>query len=148
MIVPVFHGEILKGILTVPPAEKEKMAQYVSSLRDGMVDVIVRLPISNRSEKQNSYYWGVIVALISQESGMGADAVHEFLKQQCGMKHEVVFAGRSGQAIAQVVPRSTTTYTTGEMEDYNLRCRTWASEFFGSMEKPFLIPLPNECLSE
>ena len=144
---PLFRGEVRTGKLELSEGVRASMAAYLISL-SGLVDVIIRPPVYDRSDKQNKYYWGVIVKLVSQESGMSTDAVHEFLKHEHGLKHEVSLIGRKLNSVIMAVPKSTTLYSTGEFEDYALRCRTWASEFFGSADKPFIIPLPNEVVIE
>lgn len=86
-----------------------------------------------RSERENRYYWPVVVGIISDETGNSPNAVHEFLKFTHGTKEVINVKGIEFHA-----PKSTTQMTTGEFEDYMSRCRVWASE------QGIFIPLPNE----
>jgi len=62
--VPVFNGSVTKGNLSV----EGRYYKYLLSL-EGAVEVIVRKPKKSRSNPENRYYWGVVVDLISEETG-------------------------------------------------------------------------------
>ncbi len=86
-----------------------------------------------RSERENKYYWPVVVGIISDVTGNSPNVVHEFLKSEHGSKQVALFNGKEFH-----VPKSTTEMLTTEFEDYMSRCRVWASE------QGWFIPLPNE----
>lgn len=86
-----------------------------------------------RSNQESRYYWGVIVAMIAEETGYTDEEVHEFLKTKF-LKKEMLI-GRDHLAIGV----STATLTTVEFEKYCSEVRQWASA-----ELSLYIPLPSE----
>lgn len=86
-----------------------------------------------RSNQESRYYWGVIVAIISEETGYTDEEVHEFLKTKF-LKKEMLI-GRDHLAIGV----STATLTTEEFEKYCSEIRQWSS-----LELSLYLPLPNE----
>jgi hypothetical protein len=97
---------------------------------------------NKRSTDQNRYYWGVVVSiwrgLFRDEWGdiLSLDETHERLKELFGHKDERVIVS-TGEL--KYITRSTTTYTTTEMMEYQTRCQREAFEMFGAH-----IPDPNE----
>lgn len=88
---------------------------------------------AKRSLNQNSYYWGVVVTILADETGYTIDEVHQelggmFLRYQ-----------KSGKEFT----RSTATLDTLEFELYLERCRKWAWN-----DMNITIPLPNEVTEE
>jgi len=82
-----------------------------------------------RSEKQNRYYWGIVLKIMSLETGYTKDEMH----QELGEKF------RAYEAHGRTFIRSTTDYNTLEMEEYLATVRR-----FASMALNIYIPLPNE----
>ena len=70
----------------------EKFYQYVMSLPDGFLELIIRKPQSLRSLKMNAYYWGVPVILVKDKineaygRNYSLEQIHEQLKEQHGVK--------------------------------------------------------------
>ena len=97
---------------------------------------------NKRSNQQNKYYWACIVeiwrGLFRDEWGdiLSPEETHERLKELFGHKNERVIVS-TGEV--KYITRSTTTYTTMEFMEYELRCRNEAFEMFGAH-----IPEPNE----
>lgn len=125
-ITPIFAGDLYQGKLDIH--DKEDFKKYLNSIY-GQVEVIVRRKRSQRSLKENDYYWGVVVKLIADYTGMLDEEAHEalkwkFLRKQTG-KMETV--------------RSTASLSTKEMEDYLEKIRVWTLTDLG-----LKIPLPNE----
>lgn len=83
-----------------------------------------------RSDKQNAYYWGVVLQEIALYTGHDPDEVHEAM----GLKFRLIGDPYFGASI-----RSTTSFSTVEMEDYLEHIRAWAL-----VELDLTIPLPNE----
>jgi len=82
-----------------------------------------------RSNQQNRFYWGVIVKMISDETGNSVDETHGYL----GLKFRIM----RDKKLPYV--RSTTDLSTVEFEEHNEEIRRWAVEFLN-----LNIPLPNE----
>lgn len=114
------------------------------------VTVTIERFYKKRSNKQNRYYWGVIVEhwrnLIRTEWGeiWQTDEVHDFLK--CNLNSQVFVDEQTGELALNPLtnevirkPKSTTKNTTFSQEEYHEACRQLAWEMFQAN-----IPLPNE----
>lgn len=91
----------------------------------------------DRSSNQNRYYWGIIIALLSDHTGYSTDEMHEackhkFLKRVISVDWEDI-----------EITTSTTDLTTAQFEDYCKQIREWAA-----VKLQMFIPLPNESLYE
>lgn len=88
----------------------------------------------NRSNNQNSYYWGVVLKLISEHTGYTPEELHDILKYK--------FLGVEDKKILNEtvkVLKSTTKLNTLQFEEYLQRVRDWAQTKLN-----VFIPLPNE----
>jgi len=127
-IYPNFFGEIKNGeIIWEKPQQRD---YYLKSLGTRKIVELLKPPRKPRSNNQNSYYWGVILELISQETGMTPDESHEamkllFLKKRVSEKLWTI--------------RSTSTLNTLEFEEYLENVKR-----FASLELNIIIPDPNE----
>lgn len=88
---------------------------------------------TSRSNPQNRYYWGVVIDILSNELGYTPEEIHEILRQKFLTRKALV------KDEEFVIPISTTTLTTVEMENYLTKIREWASLYSG-----IYIPEPNE----
>lgn len=87
-----------------------------------------------RSVEQNSYYWGIIVQMLSDYLGNTPQEMHDILKYLHNPK-EITLP--DGQTVRE--GESTTKLDTKEAEAYFERIRIWAQQ-----DLNFIIPLPNE----
>lgn len=123
------------------------VAETIRQLLRRMEGKRLRLKISRwtrqRSDRQNRYYWGVVVEMVWQmflEYGndMTKEEVHDFLKgPEVGALFTEVMDPRGE---IHRVPLSTTKLTTVSWEDYMTKCRAWAARM------GLQIPEPNEVL--
>lgn len=100
------------------------------------VELVIREHKKTRSNRQNAYYWGVVVAMIAEQSGNRSPrSVHEDLSEYFGLKEERenIFGEVS------IITVSTTRYNTKQFEEYLEKLRLFALDFYG-----INIPLPNE----
>lgn len=106
-------------------------------------DILIKVSLltEKRSNKQNAYYWGVIIPIIQEllENSQGVlltkKETHEFLKSQFN------YTERVNENTGEILnfPKSTTENTKKEMEDYHEKIRRFSEEWFNVK-----IPLPNE----
>jgi len=82
-----------------------------------------------RSEKQNRYYWGVVLKIMGDDIGYLPDECHQLMGKQF-LKYE---------SKGEWFIKSTTKLKTGEMEEYLENVRR-----FAAMELHINIPTPNE----
>lgn len=133
MITPIFEGNVDKnGELVIK--DREMLRKYlVINLREKDVDVSVKPHKKQRSLKENSYYWGVIVRLVADEMGVLDDEAHDYLKALF-LKKGVEINGKRYEVV-----RSTTSLSTTEFEYFVSKARIWASTELG-----LNIPEPNQ----
>lgn len=84
---------------------------------------------TERSIRQNAYYWSVVVGSVARVLEYTPEKTHEALRWK--------FLPHRGQVLP--VAESTADLSTLEFEEYLSRVRTWASVSLGCF-----IPLPNE----
>lgn len=87
----------------------------------------------NRSDRQNRYYWGIVVREVASHTGYTDEEAHEILKHL--FLSRVALIGEGSVTIA----RSTKHLNTVEFEEYLSKVRQWASR-----ELSVYLPLPNE----
>lgn len=104
---------------------------FLLSLAGEEVDVQIGKHYKPRTEKENRYYWGVIIPIVAEEIGEeNKDIVHSSLQ---------VAVGHSKKVLNREVPLGTSDLSTAEFEEYATKARMFASKFLN-----VYIPLPNE----
>lgn len=133
--VPKFTARQEAGNLII--ADSYRFRKYVETLGDGELEIVVRGAKSDRSNPQNRYYWGVVISLIADHTGVDQMDLHEILKNKF-LREVVCFQTKTGKQL-EIVGRSTTELKTNEFEEYLAQVRAWAGAELG-----IAIPLPNE----
>lgn len=128
---PIFQCKVENNDLKLSP----ELREYLLNLEGNEVDVTVEKHRNKRSLQQNSYYFGVVIKILSDELGYSRDEMHDVLKGK--------FLGELKKVGKTVIhySRSTTSLNTQEFEDYLQQIREWASA-----ELNVFIPLPNEVI--
>ncbi len=109
--------------------------QFLASMADCEIDVTMEKHHRKRSDRQNRYYWGVVIPAIQIEIGEeNPELVHGWLQVEVG-NFDTICGTR--------VPRGTSQLSTAEFEEYASRVRMFASKFYG-----VYIPDPNEGVVE
>ena len=93
-----------------------------------------------RSLDANSYYWGVIMKIISDETGQPIEECHEGYKIKYNFRWDFVYDPLSGTYEFTAGVDSTATLDNKEFWDYIFRVRCDAE-----IELRIIIPYPNEC---
>lgn len=109
----------------------------------GRIIIRIKKYRKSRSNKQNAYYHGCVIAYVQQgliDQGVdkrltGADNVHHMLREM--FLKEDVPVGDAGEFVSMV--KSTTDLSTTEFMDYIADIQKWASEFLN-----IYIPDPGE----
>lgn len=117
---PIFYGQVNNGKLTLNNIER--FQDYLKSI-SGEVRLTIGRYYPERTTEQNKYYWGVVLKVISDETGYTPDEIHEIMKYKFLRKE----LEHKGQKYAYV--RSTTALDTKEMTDYIEQIRDyWATQ--------------------
>lgn len=120
----------------------EEEVRAMSREKDLAVTIEVKIKKRFRSDMQNAYYWGVVVAMISQrlrELGhdVDRDLTHEFLK---GRFLYTEFTDTTSGEVMKI-PRKTSELATEEFMEYVEHVKQFAAETLD-----IYIPDPNEQL--
>lgn len=127
MIQTSFGVELGKGKIKVH--HKTKWDEMLQKIKPGFYQLKIKKPQKTRTEKENKYYWGVVVKMIGDELGYTQEEAHEALKHQ--------FLREEQGKLSKV--RSTADLSTTEFEQYLEQVR-----IFALVELNIKIPLPNE----
>lgn len=128
VVIPKFTGMVNNGELKMN--DKKSFLDFVSTL-DGKVEVVVKKWHDKRSEKQNRYYWGVVIQALVDYTGYTLDEMHET------MKHKFLSEEDIERGLTKI--KSTKDTNTREFVEYIRQIITWASTELG-----VYIPEPNE----
>ncbi len=93
-----------------------------------------------RSLESNNYYWGIVLAYASAETGHSAEEIHEACKRKWNFRYDIEYNDRTGQYEWVMGVKSTTILDEREIWDYIFKCRV---DF--EIELHIIIPLPSEC---
>lgn len=130
-INPILRARIESGRVVWQGIDGKRWDTVKRFLEGKEVDISIGPHRKKRSVNQNSYYWGVVVAMIAEAAGYPTpEEAHDALRLHFLGQH------REGQLPTM---KSTAELSTTEFEDYLSHCRQLASEMFG-----LYIPEPNE----
>ena len=112
---------------------RERFDNHMLDYEGKAVVITVREQKNRRSLNLNSYYWAVVVKLLSEETGYNKDEMHEVLKSMfLRTKYQIKGVWIHGT-------KSTTKLNNKDMQVYIEECKTFASTTLG-----VYIPDPNE----
>ena len=112
--------------------EPGAFARALAALRGREVQVLIEPKKKRRSDRQNAYYWGVVIEILSDHTGYSPEEMHEALRNK--------FLGFYDKKTCLRVVSSSAEQNPVEFEKYLTQIRAWASE------NDVFIPLPNEQL--
>lgn len=122
-MIPKFIVEVKEGRVQWTEKLTDLWMYNLKNLGDGTYEMIIRKPRKPKSDKQRKYYWGCMMKLVADETGMNPLEVHAYCKQ----------------AHLPFDKDSTEELSTLEEEDYHERIRV---DFLTNFN--IKIPLPNE----
>lgn len=117
--------------------DKRKLFSILKNLK-GAFAISLKKSKPTRSLAQSRYYWGVVLAYLSEETGYTKDESHQ-LMQRMFLKYAKDVPDKKPQMFV----RSTTSLSTIEMNEYIEQIRTFAVSELG-----IYIPDPNEIIYE
>lgn len=129
-ITPTFYGEVKNGNLILE--KPERYAEYLRVI-SGPVMVVLKRPKKPRTLSENNYYWGVVIQMISDETGATPEEVHQAFKWKFLRKSYT-----HSLTVFETV-RSTALLDTISFENYVEQIR-----IFAQTDLNIKIPLPNE----
>jgi hypothetical protein len=133
-----FDGTIVGGLPVLQ--EQQAFLKYLKGLEGQEVTITVkkkRKMKDDRSNRQNRYYWSVVVQTLADELGYTPEEMHE------AIKYEFLARDIDLKGLPSVTMASTATLNTKEFEDLMSKIRQWAS-----INLSIYIPAPNEAALE
>jgi len=121
MVTPAFAAVVRKGKLQY--IQEGNYNAFLHNMLDGeQVNVSIKKRRRDRSSNQNRWYWGVILPLISAETGHTENELHEILKRMFLPPRIIEFRGKTFK-----VPGSTQSLSVQEFTEYVERVRAYAA---------------------
>jgi hypothetical protein len=117
--------------------DKRKLFSVLKNLK-GSFAVSMKKNKASRSLASNRYYWGVVLAYLSEETGFTKDESHQLMQ-----KMFLKYTKDAPDGTSELFVRSTTSLNTAEMNDYIEQIRIFAVSELGCY-----IPEPNEIVYE
>jgi len=134
-VTPIFNGTIEKGQFV--PVNKQDFIVHCCKLEGKPVEAIIRRRYSQKSNKQNKYYRGVVVKLIAESMGYRDTSTE--LETVHGILLDKFFRETDDKGNIYIRSTRLNKWKTVEWEAKMSEIRQWASEFLNTF-----IPLPNE----
>jgi hypothetical protein len=119
-VQPILYGKVEKGKLVLD--HPEQLVVRLASLEGKRIELIVRKETTTRSNQQNKYMWGVVYAIISEQTGYDPEQVHDAMKVKFASKH---------LDNGLVITERTSKMDTARMTQYIDDIKRWAAEFLG-----------------
>jgi hypothetical protein len=117
--------------------DKKKLFSIMKVLK-GEHAVAIKKKRAQRSGMQNRYYWSVVIAYISEETGFTKEEAHQIMGRMF-----LKYVKTLPDGTEEVFVRSTTSLNTLEMTEYIESIRTFALSELGTY-----IPEPGEVVYE
>lgn len=127
---PIIKAQVTNGQLEEKAVDNFFL--YVTTLPDGIYDITIKKPIKKRSVLQNAYFHGVIVKMLSEETGTDFEDMKDLLKTKFLTKVIVV------NDTPYTIVRHSANLSTAEFEELTRQCREFGDQL------GIYIPLPNE----
>jgi len=125
MANPKFYGKSLLGGIAF---EKPSLVEaYLRGFKpETRLEIVIKKYVSLRTNKQNAYYWSVVIRTISQETGSDPDTVHAELKKMFLLIKDGVLP----------IVGSTKKLSTKDFGVYLDKVILWAAEFLQVIVPP------------
>lgn len=131
--VPKIIAEVVNGSLKFDLRQKDILRRWLNNLNGFKVELVIKKYRKKRTIPQNSYYWGIVLDLISEASGYTTEELHELFKRLY-LKKEIVIGGKVYE-----VSISTKKLNTDQFEKYIEKIKR-----FAEIKLSLRIPNPNE----
>jgi hypothetical protein len=77
---PIFRGRVLEGKIVLD--NRPRFRQHLSAMEGKRIELILREKLPGRSNQQNRYYWGIVLALLGEHLGYTTEEMHDVLKKK------------------------------------------------------------------
>lgn len=123
-------GIVEKGQLKI--RNRKRFEDEFKGWRDCNVTITIERSHATRSHAQNAWYFGVILKMISDETGYTQQELHEFFKTKFNAKTIAIVDQKTGEVTSeQVIGQTTTTLNKLQFGEFCESVRHWAAEQLG-----------------
>ena len=132
---PIFEGDIVHGKLKLLDREKEAIRRWCLTFKTGTkVDITIRKHRSKRSNKQNAYYWRVVIPILGDYFGYDQEEMHEELKVMFNAIQSKIDPSR--KIGGSTTKMSTVEFFSDDESSYVERICRWAATEYGVFIPP------------
>ena len=122
MPTPKFYGHSNCAKTQIIYEKQNLLEAYLKSFKpDTRLEIVIKKYVPKRTDSQNKYYWGVVVKMIADYTGMDKDSTHDGLRQ--------IFLKVEHEKLPTI--KSTAKLSTIEFAEYIEQCVIWAATFLG-----------------
>lgn len=121
LVVPVEFGK-----LNPTAFQQEIINRYLSTRNGKAVELKLARPVDTRSQRQNRFYWGVVLTTIADATGNTTEDLHEHFKAVFLPRRFVTLAGKETE-----VAKTTTKLSTDEFSKYLQQIAAFAASELG-----------------
>uniref|UniRef100_A0A6M3LLC6 Uncharacterized protein n=1 Tax=viral metagenome TaxID=1070528 RepID=A0A6M3LLC6_9ZZZZ len=140
-VVPIFQSDIVDGKLKMLDHVKQAIARWCRTFKTGAhVEIIIRKHRSKRTDEQNRYYWGVVVAILADHFGYEPEEFHEEMKLMFNPIQSKIDPSRT---IGGSTTKMSTVDFFSDQDSYVERICRW-----GATEHGVFIPPPEKAEKE
>ena len=130
-----FFGKINKqGVLSIIDAHFPKYVQFLMTLTNKDIEIVVRKRRKMSTKKQRSYYWGAMLPQIGRHTGYNPDSLNDMKSLHEALK--MMFLCYQDEKTGLTMTRSTEDLSTVEKNDYHKKITEWAMDFHGFIVTP------------
>lgn len=118
------------GVLLIAPESREALARAMRGFKRGDVDVIVRPHFVKRSNRACRYYFGVVVRMISEDTGQDKEAIHDAMCLRFIDPEIVSFVNKTtGEVEERTVPGRSSTLDVSRFYRFVEDVRNFAADW-------------------
>jgi len=96
---------------------------------DGKVVEVTVDDLNHRTMNQNAYYWGVVLALISERTGYEREELHEMYKFKFNKRMKEFVNNQTGEIETDEYGATTVNLGVDEFAKYIEQIQRWAAKF-------------------
>ena len=114
------------GRLKPSPGQQATIGNYLRTREGKAVEVKFARPTTSRSQRQNRFYWGVVLTAIAESTGNSTEDIHVVLRDRLLPRKFITLGSKEVE-----VKKSTADLSTEEFTLYLEAVRAWAATELG-----------------
>ena len=114
------------GRLKPSPGQQATIGTFLRTREGKAVEVKFARPTTSRSQRQNRFYWGVVLTAIAESTGNSTEDIHVVLRDRLLPRKFITLGSKEVE-----VRKTTTDLTTEEFTLYLEAVRAWAASELG-----------------